>query len=129
MPNLIRSCGSNRNSGKTLHEYDTVLKTLLQHSRNSIIEQVAGTAIARWHNMELPKVEQMRVDLLGESADSELIHIELQSTNDSLMALRMAEYSLRVYRLFGRFAREIVLLVLLFGKAYKRVWSKKVYQL
>ena len=110
-----------------MHEYDTVLKTLLQHSRNSIIEQVAGTAIARWHNMELPKVEQMRVDLLGESPDGELIHIELQSTNDSLMALRMAEYSLRVYRLFGRFARAIVLLVLLFGKAYKRVWRKKVY--
>ena len=59
----------------------------------------------RWHNAELPKVEQIRVDLLGETADGELIHIELQSTNDPLTALRMMEYSLRVYRLFGRFPR------------------------
>ena len=73
-----------------MHEYDTVLKTLLQHSCNSIIEQITGTSIVRWHNVELPKVEQVRVDLLGESVNEELIHIELQSANDSSMALRMA---------------------------------------
>jgi hypothetical protein len=79
-----------------LHEYDTVLKTLLQHSPNSIIRQITGTSIERWHNVEIPRVEQMRVDLLGEGANGELVHIELQSTNDPLMALRMAEYSLRI---------------------------------
>ena len=94
-----------------MHEYDTVLKTLLQHSRNSLVEQVTGASITRWHNVELPKVEQARVDLLGESAEGELIHIELQGANDPLMALRMSEYSLRVYRLFRRFARQIVLYV------------------
>ena len=92
-----------------MHEYDTVLKTLLLHTRNSIIEQLTGTVIVRWHNVELPKVGQTRVDLLGETADGELIHIELQSTNDPLMALRMAEYSLLIYRLFGRFPRQIVI--------------------
>jgi predicted transposase YdaD len=58
-------------------------------------------------------VQQTRVDLLFESAQSipELIHLELQSTNDPQLSLRMAEYSLRVYRKFQRFPRQIVLYV------------------
>jgi hypothetical protein len=62
--------------------------------------------------VELPRVQQTRVDLLGESAHQEpLIHIELQSTNDPQVPLRMAEYSLRLYRKFQRFPRQIVLYV------------------
>jgi predicted transposase YdaD len=94
-----------------LHEYDTVLKTLLQSSPNSILEQITGMKITRWLNVELPVVNAPRVDLLGVSPDDELVAIELQSTNDSQMPLRMAEYSLRVYRLFQRFARQILLYV------------------
>jgi hypothetical protein len=69
--------------------------------------------VARWFNVELPEVQQTRVDLLGESAQEkpELIHVELQSTNDPHLPLRMAEYSLRVYRKFQRFPQQIVLYV------------------
>jgi Domain of unknown function (DUF4351) len=51
--------------------------------------------------------------LLGESADEnrDLIHLELQSTNDPHLPLRMAEYSLRVYRQFQRFPKQVVLYV------------------
>ena len=94
-----------------MHEYDTVLKTLLQGSANSILEQITGVKITRWLNVELPVVNAPRVDLLGVSPDDELVAIELQSTNDSQMPLRMAEYSLRVYRLFQRFPRQILLYV------------------
>jgi hypothetical protein len=51
------------------------------------------------------------VDLLGETASGDPFHIELQSTNDITMPLRMAEYCLRVYRLFGKFPRQILLYV------------------
>lgn len=95
-----------------MQEYDVVLKTLLQGSPNSVLSQITGGAqIARWLNVELPQVQNTRVDLLGESATGELIHIELQSANDSRMPLRMAEYALRVYRLLQRFPRQIVLYV------------------
>jgi hypothetical protein len=67
-----------------MHEYDSTLKLLLQ-----------GSATL---NVELPKVQNRRVDLLGETADGGLIHIEIQSTNDDQMALRMAEYCLAIYR-------------------------------
>jgi predicted transposase YdaD len=40
-----------------------------------------------------------------------LINLELQSTNDLALPLRMAEYALRVYRLYRRFPRQYVLYV------------------
>jgi predicted transposase YdaD len=96
-----------------MHEYDTALKALLVGSANSVLEQIAGVRVARWLDVELPQVQQTRVDLLGESADDkrELLHVELQSSNDPQIRLRMAEYSLRVYRRFQRFPRQIVLYV------------------
>ena len=106
-----------------MHEYDTVLKALLQGSANSVLEQIMGVRVARWLNVELPQVQQTRVDLLGESADEKhgLIHLELQSTNEPQMPLRMAEYSLRVYRQFQRFPKQIVLYV---GDAELRMASE-----
>ncbi|MBV9036742.1 MAG: hypothetical protein JO182_19790 [Acidobacteriaceae bacterium] len=44
-------------------------------------------------------------------ANSDLIHIELQSSNHKKMALRMAEYAISIYRQFGRFPKQIVLYV------------------
>ena len=48
---------------EALHKYNTILKILLLHARNSTIEKFIGATIGRWHNVELPKVEQIRVDL------------------------------------------------------------------
>jgi len=56
-------------------------------------------------------VRNTRVDLLGETERGELVHIELQSTNDAAMALRRAQYCLRVYRQFGRFPQQVVVYV------------------
>jgi len=66
--------------------YEVVFKLILRE-----IE----APIAPWLNVELPEVRNTRVDLLGETATGDLIHIELQSTNDPDMPLRMAEYCLR----------------------------------
>jgi hypothetical protein len=93
-----------------MHEYDTTLKLLLQGPAKLAMRELTGVAIERWLNVELPEVRSTRVDLLGETADG-LVHIELQSTNDSLMALRMAEYCLRVYRVFRKFPAQILLYV------------------
>jgi hypothetical protein len=92
-----------------LHEYDVTFKLLFQQSVDLAVRELVGTAITRWHNVELPGVQNPRVDLLGESG--ELIHLELQSTNDEKMPLRMAEYCLRVFRLFDRFPRQTVVYV------------------
>ena len=51
------------------------------------------------------------MDLLGELQNGELVHIELQSTNEPQMPLRMAEYCLRVLRLFGKFPHQVLVYV------------------
>jgi len=94
-----------------VHEYDTVLKDLLKSPRNTIIERITGVQIAHWLNVEFPEVQQTRVDLLGETADRRLFALELQSINDLMLPLRMAEYALRIYRVYGRFPEQYVLYV------------------
>ncbi len=95
-----------------MHEYDVALKLLLQTSAGSVLRQVIGGAnVVRWLNVELPRVQTRRADLLGATADDRLIHVELQSSQDPDMALRMAEYSLAIYRQFRRFPTQIVLYV------------------
>jgi hypothetical protein len=104
-----------------VHEYDTVLKALLQSPRNIIFERITGDRIDRWLNVEFPEVQQTRVDLLGETADKRrIIGVELQSTNDAKLPLRMAEYALRTFRLYGRFPEQYVLYV---GNAKLRMKS------
>jgi len=73
--------------------------------------ELTGGAVEKWLNVELPKVQNPRADLLGAAPGGTLVHVELQSGNDSTMALRMAEYCWGIFRLFGKFPRQIVLYV------------------
>src|SRR5205085_6679426 len=93
-----------------MHEYDVALKLTLQQV-DVAIRELTGTVVARWLSLELPEIRNTRVDLLGETESGDLVHIELQSSNDRTMALRMAEYALRVFRLFGKFPYQVLLYV------------------
>ena len=91
--------------------YDVALKLLLQGSARLTIRELTGTSVEKWLDVELPKVQNLRLDLLGQTAEGDLVHLELQSGNEAAMPLRMAEYSLGVFRLFGRFPRQVLLYV------------------
>ena len=69
-----------------MHDYGVTLKLVLQSSAGLMLRSLTGVNIERWLNVELPEVRNSRVDLLGATADDGLIHIELQSGNDSNMA-------------------------------------------
>jgi predicted transposase YdaD len=104
-----------------MQEYDVALKLLLQGGAKLTIRELAGGAVEKWLDIELPKVQNMRMDLLGETAGGGLVHVELQSGNDIAMPLRMAEYCLGVFRLFGKFPRQVLLYV---GEAPLRMASE-----
>jgi hypothetical protein len=97
-----------------MQHYDATLKLLLRGSASRMVRELAGSAVEKWLDIELPKVQNPRLDLLGEAQDGSLVHLELQSTNDTDMPLRMAEYCLGVYTQFRKFPRQVVLYV---GKA------------
>jgi hypothetical protein len=94
-----------------MQKYDITLKLLLQSHAKLTMLELAGGTVEKWLNVELPKVQNPRADLLGETADGSLVHVELQSGNEPAMPLRMAEYCLGVFRLFGKFPRQAVLYV------------------
>ena len=94
-----------------MNEYDAALKSVLTHLTSRALAEITGFAVTRWHNVELPAVRHRRADLLGETTDGRLFHLELQSTNRSDMARRMLEYSLAIRRKFGRYPEQLVLYV------------------
>ena len=105
-----------------MQEYDVALKLLLRGSARLTMRELTGTSVETWLDVELSKVVQnTRVDLLGQTVDKGLVHMELQSGNDATMPLRMAEYCLGVFRLFGRFPRQVLLYV---GEAPLRMESE-----
>src|SRR5438128_11074383 len=73
----------------SMQEYDAALKLLLQGSARRTMRELTGTDVLRWLDVELPKVQNLRLDLLGETAGGDLVHLELQSTNEAVIPLRM----------------------------------------
>lgn len=103
--------------------YDVTLKLLLHSSPTLLWRELAGSRVTKWFDVELPNVQNLRVDLLGETADGGLIHVELQSSNDPDMALRMAEYWVAVYKRFGKAPDQVVLYI---GDAPMRMKDKLI---
>jgi hypothetical protein len=87
------------------------LKNVLQRPAGRLLAELTGFEVRKWHNVELAEIRTRSADLVGESADGSLLHVELQSTNDAEMALRMLEYAAAIRRRFGRFPAQLVLYV------------------
>ncbi len=105
-----------------MQEYDVALKLLLRGSAKLTMRELTGSTVETWLDIEMSKVQNPRVDLLGETVvEKGLVHLELQSGNDATMPLRMAEYCLGVFRLFERFPRQVLLYV---GEAPLRMESE-----
>ena len=48
-----------------MNEYDTTLKEVLLDSAGLTLRRLTGLEIRSWRNVELPKVTNPRIDLLG----------------------------------------------------------------
>jgi len=95
---------------KAIHDFDALVKLLIQTS-GAALRQLELGPVTEWLNVELPKTQTRRVDLLGRMAGGRLLQIELQSTNDRLMPFRMAEYALAILRKYGEYPVQLVIYV------------------
>ncbi len=86
---------------KQMHQFDTVLKDVVLASATSLPGRLTGSNVAEWLNVEMPKVQANRLDLVGWLEDRRLFHAELQSTNDSEMIYRMLEAAQYLGRHYG----------------------------
>jgi hypothetical protein len=94
-----------------MHEYDVALKSILMRPGSALLAELTGLPDLRWLNVELPKVNNRRVDMLGRSPDGELVAIEFQSRNERHFPFRMGEYLFGVGRIYGQLPRQIVIYV------------------
>jgi hypothetical protein len=72
--------------------FDTILKRLFQSSSLLLLELLTNAPVREWINVEIPKAQMNKVDLVAWLADGRLYHLELQSEDDANMAWRMLEY-------------------------------------
>jgi predicted transposase YdaD len=93
-----------------MRNYDTILKEVIQELTEPAFRLVtqAEERVVRWNNVELQGAQTPRVDLLGETVTGGLIHIELQSTNETGMAYRMLEYALAIRRGYGQLPDQVL---------------------
>ena len=92
-------------------DFDGVVKLLIQESGGEPFRQLRLGQVKKWLNVDLPRTQHRRVDLLCQTTDGRLVHIELQATNDLSMPYRMAEYALTIRRRFGKYPAQVVLYV------------------
>jgi hypothetical protein len=94
-----------------MQEYDVALKLALQYPAERMLRLLTGGSRWEWLNVELPEVRNRRVDMLGKSPEGALVHIELQSTNDVRMAVRMLKYWAEIYDQLSEAPQQVVLYV------------------
>ncbi len=99
-------------------DYDVALKLLFRSKSSQAVQEIAGGAVKRWLDKELPTIRNTRVDLLGETIGGEFVHLEFMSENQKLFELRMAGYYAEIYQALGRHPRQALVYV---GRAKLRM--------
>ena len=93
-------------------QFDGALKQFFERQQPSLVlDLTGGVAVKQSLNVELPRVQERKVDLVLLLADESLLHIEFQGTNSKDMALRMSEYYLLLLSRYERPIRKVVLYV------------------
>ena len=90
--------------------YDVSLKLLFRYSKGLIAHALFGDAgVNEWLSVEQPRVNNPRADLLARCGDGKLRHVEIETSNDSSMARRKAEYYLGFWRLLDEHVEQVLL--------------------
>ena len=92
-------------------KYDYTLKDLFKDIPSTLLELLTGFSEGKFLDIQFPEIKCRQPDLLLELPDSTIFHLELQSSYDSSMLLRMLEYHFLIYQQHGREAKQLLLYV------------------
>ncbi|MBM3737530.1 MAG: hypothetical protein FJW39_17250 [Acidobacteria bacterium] len=81
-------------------QFDVSVKLLFERLDGAIFPEIFDGPVIRWLNIELPKVENRRLDLLAQCAERRLVYIEIDAQNRVKLLSRMARncYTLKERR-------------------------------
>ena len=94
-------------------KYDVTLKELFQASSSRLVQLLLGQTleVIERLNIEFPEVSSRRADLVMRLSNGTIYHLELQSTDDEEMALRMLEYYYLIYKQYSQIPLQQVIYV------------------
>ncbi|MFN7923938.1 MAG: hypothetical protein U0Q16_27805 [Bryobacteraceae bacterium] len=64
-------------------DYDVAAKLLLGRRTSLLFPRLFRGGVAHWHNVELPRVQNKRSDLLAETVHCEIAYLEIDSQNEA----------------------------------------------
>ena len=91
--------------------YDRSLRELFGEIPKTLIKLLINKEIKEILDISFPKVEERKVDLLTRLEDNTLFHLEIQSTDDKTMPIRMLQYTSLIYEKYKQFPKLLVLYV------------------
>ncbi|MBF0590821.1 MAG: Rpn family recombination-promoting nuclease/putative transposase [Nitrospirae bacterium] len=92
-------------------KYDITLKDIIKDVPQRFLKLLTGYEASKFIDIQFSDVQVRYVDIAYETADGNIVQLELQSTNDSNMLGRMYLYSAFIYNQHKRLPMQIVLYV------------------
>ncbi|MBF0608496.1 MAG: hypothetical protein SFH39_05165 [Candidatus Magnetobacterium sp. LHC-1] len=81
--------------------YDKLLKEIIKNVPPKFLKLLSGYETGKFLDIQLPSVQMRQPDLLVDVLDGNIVHIEIQSTNDKAITARMYEYSALILKQYG----------------------------
>ncbi|MBF0343904.1 MAG: hypothetical protein HQL06_06695 [Nitrospirae bacterium] len=91
--------------------YDVLLKDIIKDVPPKFLKILTGYETGRFLDIQLPDVQVRQPDLLVEVEDGNIVHIEIQSTDDKSITKRMYEYSALINRQFNKLPLQTLLYI------------------
>ncbi|MBF0338528.1 MAG: hypothetical protein HQL05_11930 [Nitrospirae bacterium] len=92
-------------------KFDIALKDIIKDVPRTFLKLLTGYETGKFIGVQFPDIQTREADIVIETSDGEIIQIEIQSTNDSMMLGRMYLYSALIYNQHKRLPIQIVLYV------------------
>ncbi|WP_156033232.1 hypothetical protein [Candidatus Magnetobacterium casense] len=92
-------------------KFDIALKDIIKDVPGTFLKLLTGYETGKFIDVQFPDIQLREADIVIEAPDGEIIHIEIQSTNDAIMLERMYLYSAFIYNQHKRLPIQIVLYV------------------
>ncbi|MBF0609173.1 MAG: hypothetical protein HQL61_16660, partial [Magnetococcales bacterium] len=92
-------------------KFDIALKDIIKDVPRTFLKLLTGYDTGKFIDVQFPDIQTREADIVIETPDGEIIQIEIQSTNDSMMLERMYLYSALIYNQHKRLPIQIVLYV------------------
>ncbi|MCS7199331.1 MAG: hypothetical protein NZ850_03160 [Caldimicrobium sp.] len=91
--------------------FDRTLREVLQRLPLKIIQILFGSKVSEVLESTFPTTKERKADFVGRLENGTLIHLEIQSTYDPTLPLRLIELYLRIYERYGAYPLQVLLWV------------------